>query len=566
MGILERYGRFVGARPYAVLALCMLAFLAGSAGSSLIKQSVTDFSKEIPKDVPSIQAFNFISDEFGNPGSSVLYAVELDPRYANSTEPRDIRDPGVMAYMDLLTQKARTITQVTSATSAADLLRQQNGGHLPGSAGSIRDIMASAGAGAAGLPGFDVQGFLNSTESGLGGLEGGIAAQQAIIQSLLDGLHGSGQGIGKARQGLLGIESSLSGQGPQLQASIGAAIALVSASSATPAEKAQITAVLQGLAAASEGSSGALVQGLAGVDQGLQGVGAGIAGMQAAASALNGTNAAIGAGVQGIEQGITQAGQAASLFLPQAQQSPEMALPDPYSQYISSDYSIAVVSVSFDASSDQESEEVVNELLAILDETPRPPGVTATLTGSAVTNIILMNQIGPTFALTGLLSFASIFVIVVLVFASLRYGLTSLLAIVFGSTWAFGFAGFAGIGLSPQSSGALSLILGIGVDFGIQVVTRYRQELRASTPQEAAERTMPNVIAPMTISALAIFLGFQSLSFANLKFIGDLGNIMSLGVIMSYFAAITVVPAVLVILNTFSLKRFARRNKVRGGR
>ena len=165
------------------------------------------------------------------------------------------------------------------------------------------------------------------------------------------------------------------------------------------------------------------------------------------------------------------------------------------------------------------------------------------------------------------ISFLGIFVVVILIFYSLRYGVTSLLAVVFGSTWAFGFLGFTGFALNPNTSGALSLILGIGIDFGIQVVTRFRQELRKVYPKApsgaqghkqagmAIARTMPRVIVPMTISVVAIILGFKAMSLGNLQFVGELGDIMAIGVFMSYLAAITVIPATLVILNTISLKR-----------
>lgn len=372
---LDRYGRLLGGRPYAVLGVCVLALLAGMVGSGLLRQSVVDFSDQVPQDLESIQAFDFIEDEFGESGLSVIYAVEADPDYAGSSEVRDVRDPEVMRYIDILGSKAGTLDQVTRVSSAAVLLRQANGGRLPGSGEAIRDIITSAGDGS-----------------------------------------------------------------------------------------------------------------------------------------------------------------------------------DPYALFISPDYSVAAVRVTYVAADDYESEDVVRELLMIAEEEVPPAGTRTTLTGGPVTNVVLFDQIGPTFALTGTLSFLGIFIVVVLVFYSLRYGVTSLLAVVFGSVWAFGFLGFSGLSLNPQTSGALSLILGIGIDFGIQVVTRFRQELRKLKPRNAIARTMPAVIPPMTISVVAIALGFKALSLGNLRFIGELGDIMALGVMMSYLAAITVIPAVLVILNTLTLK------------
>jgi predicted RND superfamily exporter protein len=235
---------------------------------------------------------------------------------------------------------------------------------------------------------------------------------------------------------------------------------------------------------------------------------------------------------------------------------------NPYSSYISSDYSIAAVRINYNAVDDFESEAVVNELLAIEAEDAPPGGATVTLTGGPVTSVVLLNQVGPTFAITGILSFVGIFIVVVLIFYSLRYGITSLLAVVFGSVWTFGFLGFTGFALNPNTSGALSLILGIGIDFGIQVVSRFRQELRAVKARRAIARTMPRVIVPMTISVVAIILGFKALSLGNLQFVGELGDIMALGVFMSYLAAITVIPATLVVLNTFSLKRLRGGNSL----
>jgi predicted RND superfamily exporter protein len=383
---LELYGNFVGRRPFLVLSICIVIFIVGNIGSGLVRQDVIDFSEQVPDDIETIQAFDFIEDEFGGTGFNVIYVVETDPDYPGSGEIRDVRDPAIMTYLDVLGSKAGTIEQVDSVRSAADLLRESNGGKIPRSSERIREIIDAAG------------------------------------------------------------------NGP--------------------------------------------------------------------------------------------------------------SVPNPFDSYISTDYSIAAVRINYNAVDDFESEEIVNELLDIGAETPPPGGTTVKLTGGPVTSVVLLKQVGPTFAITGILSFVGIFVVVVLIFYSLRYGITSLLAVVFGSTWAFGFLGFTGFALNPNTSGALSLILGIGIDFGIQVVSRFRQELRRAQARRAIARTMPNVIAPMTISVAAIILGFKALSLGNLQFVGELGDIMALGVFMSYLAAITVIPATLVILNTFSLKRLRGGNSV----
>src|SRR5450756_404718 len=95
------------------------------------------------------------------------------------------------------------------------------------------------------------------------------------------------------------------------------------------------------------------------------------------------------------------------------------------------------------------------------------------------------------------------------------------------------------------------MIMGIGIDFGIQLVTRYRLELQnLSTlnghhpqfqlgPREAMEVTLNNVIIPMLTTTLAALIGFQAMTLGRLTFLGDMGTMMSYGVAASMIAAIT---------------------------
>jgi len=102
------------------------------------------------------------------------------------------------------------------------------------------------------------------------------------------------------------------------------------------------------------------------------------------------------------------------------------------------------------------------------------------------------------------------------------------------------------------------MIMGIGIDFGIQVVTRYRFELLNIPalkerhpdldigPKDAMAVTLNNVIVPMLTTTLAALIGFQAMSLGKLTFLGDMGTMMSYGVAASMVAAITIVPAIII--------------------
>jgi predicted RND superfamily exporter protein len=59
--------------------------------------------------------------------------------------------------------------------------------------------------------------------------------------------------------------------------------------------------------------------------------------------------------------------------------------------------------------------------------------------------------------------------------------------------------------------------------------------------------TYCNVFYPMSVTTIAAIIGFKALSLGRLPVMKDMGTMMGLGVAFCMLAALTVVPAVLVI-------------------
>jgi uncharacterized protein len=215
-------------------------------------------------------------------------------------------------------------------------------------------------------------------------------------------------------------------------------------------------------------------------------------------------------------------------------------------RYVSPDYSMALVMMTLTDNVDED--RVASELASLIEETPHPPGVVARPSGQVVVSSSIKSQIGPDMAKTGLYSLIGVIVLVMLTFGlSVRYSATSLLAIILGTTWSFGLMGFLGMSITSQTSAGLSMILGIGIDFGIQVVARYRIERRKHGVRRGMVETMDAVLVPMSTTTLAALIGFRAMSLGELTVLRDLATMMSLGVFCCMFAAITIVPVALII-------------------
>jgi uncharacterized protein len=94
------------------------------------------------------------------------------------------------------------------------------------------------------------------------------------------------------------------------------------------------------------------------------------------------------------------------------------------------------------------------------------------------------------------------------------------------------------------------LFVGLGVDFGIQYSVRYRSERfksndLAAALVQAAERSA----VPLSLAAMATAAGFLSFLPTDYKGISELGEIAGVGMLVAFTTSITVLPALLKLLN-----------------
>ncbi|HUV02316.1 MAG TPA: efflux RND transporter permease subunit [Desulfobacteria bacterium] len=215
------------------------------------------------------------------------------------------------------------------------------------------------------------------------------------------------------------------------------------------------------------------------------------------------------------------------------------------SMYISDDYTLSVVRLTLLEGLD--GEEVVAELREVI-RLNQPPGVKVEISGDLVEDITMQELAAGTMQTTSTISLALIIIILIILFASIKYGLIPLLTILLGTVWTYGVLYLIGFEITPMTSGAMAMIMGIGIDFGIQVTKRFRYELRTYEREEAMVNTLQNVFYPMVITTIAAVTGFLCLSLGELPMMQDMGKMLAIGVVCCMVAALTVVPGTLVLL------------------
>ncbi len=87
------------------------------------------------------QTLELIADQFPGNLRKLNIVVETEPGYARSEEIRDVRDPEVLRYVYLLSERAKLVDGVMDARSAADIIKEANDGMIPRTLRSVVSLL-----------------------------------------------------------------------------------------------------------------------------------------------------------------------------------------------------------------------------------------------------------------------------------------------------------------------------------------------------------------------------------------------------------------------------------------
>ncbi len=149
---------------------------------------------------------------------------------------------------------------------------------------------------------------------------------------------------------------------------------------------------------------------------------------------------------------------------------------------------------------------------------------------------------------TTMLGLAIVFFIASAVYVSFTIGLLAMVPIIIAVIWAVGLMGWFGVPFTTLSTGIISLVLGIGVDFSIHLVDGIKRNMKKGI-KKAISLTMESAGSAILLSSITTFVGFMALIFANLLGTQRLGMSLGLSILSVFFVTILLVPAVMAATN-----------------
>ena len=124
----------------------------------------------------------------------------------------------------------------------------------------------------------------------------------------------------------------------------------------------------------------------------------------------------------------------------------------------------------------------------------------------------------------------AIMVVILLVLFNVRWRLLPLAVVLIGVIWAFGLAGYLGIPLTLVTISGLPVMLGIGIDYAIQMHARVEEEVIIDHADHPIQETSRNLGPALLVVTFDAIFAFAALRFSKVPMIRQFGLLLAVGI------------------------------------
>jgi uncharacterized protein len=175
------------------------------------------------------------------------------------------------------------------------------------------------------------------------------------------------------------------------------------------------------------------------------------------------------------------------------------------------------------------------------------PGVNVGITGEPVLEMDEMAQAQRDMALASVISLTLVALIFVVAYRETGRPLKAMMALVVGLGYTLGYTTLAVGHLNILTVTFLPILVGLAIDFGIHLVTRYEEELQlGASEKDAMERAMVNTGSGIFTGCFTTAGAFFAMSLTDFRGIQEMGIITGGGILICLIPMMTFLPVLLL--------------------
>ncbi len=147
-------------------------------------------------------------------------------------------------------------------------------------------------------------------------------------------------------------------------------------------------------------------------------------------------------------------------------------------------------------------------------------------------------------------------ILLMILFKSITAGLISIIPLALSMGILFGMMGYLGIELSLATTMLSSIMIGVGIDYTIHYLWRYREELKGGlSHKEATKKTLLTTGRGIVFNALSVIIGFAALLISAFRPIRFFGLLVLVTIAACLIGALILIPSLSLIFKPKFLEK-----------
>jgi predicted RND superfamily exporter protein len=228
-------------------------------------------------------------------------------------------------------------------------------------------------------------------------------------------------------------------------------------------------------------------------------------------------------------------------------------------QFFNRDSSTMLVYAFTAAGTDEEKVAEIREIIQQdIDSITTPAGVNYKITGIAPLIAEVVRLLKSDIVFTTFTAAIVIFALLMVLERSFSRGFIVFLPLIFTIIWTFGTMGLLGINISVTTGVIGAILLGLGVEYGIFMVSRYYEERTRYEPAEALKIAVSNIGASTFGSGTTTAAAFFALTLSVMPMVQHLGQTLALGIVYCWLAATLINPCFILFEERLKSRKLAK--------
>lgn len=223
--------------------------------------------------------------------------------------------------------------------------------------------------------------------------------------------------------------------------------------------------------------------------------------------------------------------------------------PTDFDNYVDYDYRLANVRFRSNSGEYLDERVIVEQTQEYLNKNFNTPEIKATQSGKLALDVHWIGKLGQSHFVGAAIALLVVLIVAALSFRSMAGGVLTIVPVLISVLFIYTVMGVLNIWLAVGTSMFAAIAIGVGVDFAVHTVDRFKHLLaeKGLSLQQAFQEFFKSAGRALLFNFLALALGFGVLMTSSVPPLNQFGFLVAVAVMVSFIGSMTLLPALILV-------------------